>query len=96
VQPVDVFSLGVGGVLVESRCLADGFGQVFHEVADVTASFLAATQDALDMDLFAEADDVGGFGQLLAGLFSVCSGVPVAGSVKALARGSHTGSRSAR
>jgi hypothetical protein len=26
VQPVDVFSLGVGGVLVESRCLADGFG----------------------------------------------------------------------
>jgi hypothetical protein len=71
VQPVDVFSLGVGGVLVESRCLADGFGQVFHEVADVTASFLAATQDALDMDLFAEADDVGGFGQLLAGLFSV-------------------------
>jgi hypothetical protein len=35
----------------------------------VTTSFPGATQDALDVHLGAEPDNVGGFGQLLTGLF---------------------------
>ncbi len=35
----------------------------------MATSFFGATQDAFDVHLGAEADDVGGFGQLFAGLF---------------------------
>jgi hypothetical protein len=66
---VGVVAVGVGGVFVESGCLSHGFGEVFGEVADVAASFLGAAQDALDVHLCPEADDVGGFGQFFTRLF---------------------------
>ena len=64
-QPPDVIALGVGGVLTKSSGLPDGFGQIFREVADVPTSFFSATQDALDVHLGSEPDDVRGVGQLL-------------------------------
>ncbi len=64
-QPAGVVSLPVGGVFAEASGLADAFGQIFREVADVATRFLGAPQDALDVHLGAEADDVGGFVQFL-------------------------------
>jgi hypothetical protein len=65
-----VIAVGVGGVLVEAGGLADGFGQIFCEVADVAAGFFGATEDALDVYLRSEVDDVRGFGEVCTGLFS--------------------------
>jgi len=56
-------------MLTEPGGLADGFGQVFREVADVSSGFFGAAEDAFDVYLGAEADDVCGFGQLVTGLF---------------------------
>ena len=80
VQPVGVVAVGVGGVLTESGGLPDAFCQIFCEVSDVAAGFFGAAQDAFDVHLGAEADDVGGFGQLLTGLVpgrQWCAGVGV-------------------
>jgi len=70
----------VGGVLGEPGGLSDALGQVFREVADVATGFLGATQDALDMYLRPEPDDVCRFGQLLTRLIpgrQRCPGVGV-------------------
>jgi hypothetical protein len=69
VQPVGMVALGIGGVLVKPSGLADALAQIFGEVSDVAAGFFGAAQDALGVDLGAEADDVGGLGELFAGLF---------------------------
>jgi hypothetical protein len=74
VQPPDVLSLGVGGALAESGGLANALGQILGEVTDVASGFLAATQDPLDVHLFAESDDVGRFGQPLTCLFPARQG----------------------
>ena len=42
VEPPGVVALGVGGVLAEPGGLPHAFGEVFREVADVTASLLGA------------------------------------------------------
>ena len=79
-QSPGVVALRVGGVLVEPSGLPDAFGQVFREVADVATGFLGATQDALDMYLRPEPDDVCRFGQLLTRLIpgrQRCPGVGV-------------------
>jgi hypothetical protein len=59
----------------------------------VAANFLGPTQDALDVYLGSEPDDVRGFGQLLARVLPLGSSAPVSGSVNALARAFQTGSR---
>jgi hypothetical protein len=69
VQSVRVVALSVGGVLIEPGGLSDAFCQIFCEVTDVATSFFGATEDAFDVHLGAEADDVGGLGQLFARLF---------------------------
>ena len=69
VQPPGVITVGVGGVLSEPGGLADAFGQIFCEVADVAAGFFGAAEDSFDVYLRAEPDDVRGFGQFLTGLF---------------------------
>ena len=83
-QPAGVVTVCVGGVLGEPGGLSDALGQVFREVADVSAGFFGAAQDALDVHLFPESH----------AWSQVGSGVPVTGSVKALALVSQTGIRS--
>jgi hypothetical protein len=91
---VGVIALPVGGVLIEVGGLSDAFGEVFGEVADVSAGFFGAAEDSLDVHLGPEADNVGGFGQLCAGFLPGWQRYQSVGIGKALARVSHTGSRS--
>jgi hypothetical protein len=91
VEAVGVVAVGVGGVFVEAGGVAYRFGQIFCEVSDVASCFFGAAEDAFDVDLLSEADDVGGFGEVLAGLVPARQGVPVWGSVKVLAWVSQTG-----
>ena len=93
-QPVGVVAVGVGGVLVESGGLTDALGQIFREVADVAAGFFGAAEDALDVDLVPKRTTCAGSVRSSHAWSQVGSGVPVSGSVKALARVSQTGSRS--
>jgi hypothetical protein len=68
VEPVGVVAVGVGGVFVEAGGVSYRFGQIFGEVSDVASCFFGAAEDAFDVDLLPEVDDVGGFGEVLAGL----------------------------
>jgi hypothetical protein len=64
-----VIAVGVGGVLVDAGGLSDALGEVFREVSDVAAGFFGATEDALDVYLRFEVDDVRGFGEIRTRLF---------------------------
>jgi hypothetical protein len=66
---VDVIPLGIGGMLAESSGLSYRFSEVFCEIADMAASLLGATENALDVDLRSESDDVSGFGEFLTSVF---------------------------
>ena len=68
-QSVGVVALSVGGVLIEPGGLSDAFCQIFCEVSDVATCFLGATEDALDVYLRPEVDNVRGFGEVCTGLF---------------------------
>ena len=62
VQSPGVIALSIRRVFVEPGCLPDALGEIFREVADVSACFLGATRDALDVRLSPEPDDMGGYG----------------------------------
>ena len=49
-------------MFVEAGGLPYRLGQIFCEVADVAAGFFGATEDAFDVYLRPEVDDVRGFG----------------------------------
>jgi hypothetical protein len=49
-------------MLVKPGGLADAFGQVLSEIADVAAGFFAAAQDSFGVNLLSEPDDMRGFG----------------------------------
>ena len=79
-----------------SRCnKSTAFRRYFElRITLETARFSGAAQDAFDVHLGAEADDVGGFVSWSQACSQAGSGVPVSGSVNTLARVSQTGSRS--
>jgi hypothetical protein len=94
VEPPGVVAVGVGGVLVESGGLSDAFGEVFCEVADVASSFFGTAEDALDVYLRAEPDDVCGFGQLFTRLLPGRQRCPTVGVGEGLFTGIPHWSRS--
>ncbi len=79
-EAVGVVAVGVGGALAEPGRLAYRFRQIFGEVADVAACFFGAAQDALDVHLGPEPDNVRRLDQVLAGMIEGgqrCPGVGV-------------------
>lgn len=93
-QPPDMVALSVGSVRTEPSGLPDTLGQIFREITDVATSFLGATWNALDVHLGSEPTTCTGSVSSSHTWSQVGNGVPVLGSAKAFARGSHIGSRS--